>query len=133
MKRILLGLSLLLMLVQNGFAKTDAEQDKMIINESDITWKQTYRCNKATNNHGSTSSVTVCLKAIEIQKNTNFKHDNMLANNYLNAGYLYEKSEHNYIKAYEYYMKAANVGGENGLNAQNNLNIMCKKNPWACK
>ena len=130
MKRIILGLSLILMLIQNGFAKTDAEYDKKIANESEKVWKQTYRCNKAANNHRTTAKVSVCLKAIKIQKNTNYNHEVMLANNYLNAGVLYDESEGNYLKAYEFWMKSAKLGN---TNAQHNLNRLCKKSPWACK
>ena len=133
MKRIVLSLSVLLMLVQNGFAETDAEYDKKIDNGSSELWKQTYRCNKATNNHTTTASASICLKAIKIQKNTNFNNIVILSNNYLNTGCLYQLSEHNYIKAYEYYMKAAKLDTKFGIMAQNNLNRLCKESPWACK
>ncbi len=68
MKRMVLRISILLMLVQNGFAKTDAEWDKLIANESSEYWKQSYKCDKATLNHMRTGNVNECLKSIELQK-----------------------------------------------------------------
>ena len=130
MKRIILGLSLLLMLVQNGFARSDAEWDRLIANEPDMYWKQSYKCNKAMH-HPSTSDVNDCLKSIElIKKNPNGGLSLSIV--YLNTGVIY--NYHNdKLKAYEYYMKAAKLGGKAGVQAQKNLNNMCKESPWACK
>jgi hypothetical protein len=132
MKRIILGISVLLILAQNGFAETDAEFDKKIENESDKVWKQIYQCNKESSNHQRTGDVNICLKAIKlINKNPYvFKEGMQKYGEYNNAGILYKYSDKNYLKAYEYYMKAAKLGN---INAQKNLNIMCKENPWACK
>ena len=131
MKRIILSVSVLLMLVQNGFAKTDAEYDKQIANEPDKVWKQIYRCNKATMNHSSTANVNICLKAIElINKNRYVLNEGAKESiSYLNAGAMYV-AQGDKLKAYEYYMKAAKLGN---TIAQSNLSIMCKQNPWACK
>ena len=129
MKRIILGLSVLLILAQNGFAETDAEYDKLIANESSKEWKQSYRCVKVTLNHSSTGDVNECLKSISLQKknpNTGLN----IAITYLNTGVLYNESVGDKLKAYEYYMKAAKLGN---VQAQKNLTIMCKQSPWACK
>ena len=103
MKRIILGLSLLLLLVQNGFAETDAEYDKDIASATMEVNKQLLRCNKATLNYKYTSNSEVCIKELNIllQKYPNAKKQ--IAGAYLNAGVLYEHSEKNYIKAYEYF------------------------------
>jgi hypothetical protein len=64
MKRIILGLSLVLMLVQNGFAYTDAEYDRAIANTTNKALKQVRICEKITLNHSYTGNVRVCVKAI---------------------------------------------------------------------
>jgi len=130
MKRIILGLSVLLMLVQNGFAKSDAEYDKMINsnNYSEMS-KQSIRCNKAALNHPHSSDVNICLKVVEMMKAKGY-NDRACRIEYLDIGLLYDLSKNDKLKAYEYYMKAARLGN---IQAQKNLNIMCKESPWACK
>ena len=133
MKRIILGLSLLLILVQNGFARTDAELDKMIANESDKVWKQIYRCEKASNpNNKYTADINICIKSIEmIDKNSYvLKEGAKKSIAYLNLGVLYEFSKKDYIKTYEYYMKAAKLGN---TQAQSNLDTLCREHSWVCK
>ena len=132
MKRIILGLSLLLILVQNGFAYTDTEYDKQIANEPDKVWKQIYRCNKATLNHKYNSSVNVCLKAIDMVNKNRYVLKEGLKEGilYLNSGVLYRYSKKDYIKTYEYYMKAAKLGD---IDAQRYLDGLCKEHSWACK
>ena len=128
MKRIILGLSLVLMLVQNGFAKTDAYWDKKIANTQNNVWKQIYRCNKAMENHSSTADVNICLKSIDMQKEQGIQ-DKDLNIDYLNVGVIY--SHHgDKLNAYKYYMKAAKLGN---IQAQKNLSIICNNNPWVCK
>ncbi len=120
------------MLVQNGFALSDAEWDKKIANEPDKVWKQMYRCEKEAVNNQKTGDVNICLKAIKlINKNFYvFKEGATKHIEYNSAGALYEFSDNNYLKAYEYYMKAAKLGS---TSAQKNLNNLCKKSAWACK
>jgi len=136
MKRIVFSLSMLLMLAQNGFARSDSELDKMIANESDKTWKQIYRCEKASNsNNNSSADIGICLKAINlINQNPYAVKDvgllNALAVEFVNTGVLYYYSEKNYLKAYEYYMKAARLGN---TKVQKNLDILCRKHSWVCK
>ena len=129
MKRIILGLSLLLMLVQSGFAKTDTEWDQEIANQSDQTWQQIYRCNKAVLNHQFSSNVEVCLKAKKMfVKKYGEARDIKTLN--LNIGVLYEYSMHDYLKAYDYYIGAAQKGD---MQAQKNLDILCRNHSWVCK
>jgi len=131
MKRIVLGICVLLLLVQNGFAKefTNAEYDKEISKQTTEVGKQIWRCNKAMNNRNkSTSDVNICLKSIEIQKANGTKEKD-LAIGYLNIGVIYS-SQSDKLNAYKYYMKSAKLGE---IQAQKNLNILCKESPWACK
>ena len=134
MKKIILGLSLLLMLVQNGFAFTDATYDKMIADASDKVWKQIYRCYKASDiRNASHSDINICLKAIDlIKQNPNKVDKDVLAVAIQNTALIYDETGDD-LNAYKYYMKAARLGGRAGIQAQKNLNIMCKESPWACK
>jgi TPR repeat protein len=129
-KRIILGLSTLLMLAQNGFAETDAEWDKMIDNATMQINKLIFSCNKEVENYQLTGNPEVCVKAFNaLQKEYPNEKDNTksVANN---AGALYIDSKKNYIKAYEYYMKAAKLGN---TVAQSNLDILCREHSWVCK
>ena len=131
MKGIILGLSVLLILVQNGFAYTDKEFDKKISEQTTEVYKQMWRCNKASMNHMRTANVDICLKAIKlIKKNPNKVGKDDISVIYGNTGLLYDESTGDKLKAYEYYMKASRMGS---INAQKNLNIMCKQSSWACK
>ena len=130
MKRIVLGISVLLMLVQNGFAKTDSEYDKQIKNDTMEVNKQNHRCDKATLNHKYSSNPEVCLKALNILQTEYPNAKAQIASILLNTGVLYKYSDKNYLKAYQYYMKAAKLGS---TQAQINLDILCKEHPWACK
>lgn len=128
MKRIVLGISVLLMLVQNGFSRTDVEYDKIISDQTTEVWKQIWRCNKATMNHLSTANVNICLKAVKLEKKNNFKEEEIKIT-YLNIGVMYD-NQGDKLNAYKYYMKSAKLGN---TRAQQNLSIMCKQDPWACK
>ena len=112
MKRIILGLSLFLMLVQNGFAETDAEYDKMITNDTLEINKQIYRCNKATLNHQYKSNPNICKKAAELEKKLYPNSKEILSNLYLNTGVLYSHSKQDYLKAYQFYIKSAKLGNK---------------------
>ena len=132
MKRIILGLSILLMLVQNGFAKnyTNTEYDKKIAEQKTEIWKQIWRCNKAIAKQNKYSSdVNICLKSIRMQKDAGEVEKNLHID-YLNAGVLYRYSAKDKIKAFQYYMKSAKLGD---TTAQSNLDRLCKESPWACK
>lgn len=130
MKRIILGLSLLLMLVQNGFAMSDAEYDEQIAKATDKVLKQIIKCDKATLNHPDNSDVNICLKVIPLkQKRGGFSNSSFVIT-YLNIGVLYDHNEKNHIKAYEYWMKAAKLGD---TYAQRNLDILCRRHSWVCK
>jgi len=134
MKRIILGISVLLLLVQNGFAYTNAEYDRIITSKKIEVNKQMWKCNKASNiRNAANSDVNICLKAIElIQKDITKVAKDDLSINIGNAGLIYDESGDK-LNGYKYYMKAAKLGGRGGIQAQKNLNIMCKESPWACK
>jgi len=121
-----------LLLTQNGFARTDAEYDKKIANESDKVWKQIYHCHKEAINHQYNGNVNVCLEAQKLIDKNPYVHRQGVpqSGENINIGVLYDDSEKNYIKAYEYYMKAAKLGN---TQAQINLDILCKKHAWVCK
>ena len=132
MKRIILGLSLLLMLVQNGFADTDAEFDFNIKRTTGYI-QQNIKCEKMAGNHLETSNAKECVKAVKMLEQLSDSNPDKLE--YLdsiahNAGQLFYFSENNKIKAYEYWYKAAKLGHKT---ASKNLSIMCKQDPWACK
>jgi len=130
MKRIVLGLSLFLIFAHNGFAKTDAEFDKQIKNASDQTLKEMYRCNKAVINHSYTGDVNICIKSLALLKKNYPYEKGAIKAITSDIGVLYTNSEKNYLKAYEYFMKAAKLGN---TSAQRNLDIICKKHSWVCK
>ena len=131
MKRIILGISVLIMLGQSGFALSDKEFNDRIANEETEVYKQIHRCDKATMNHASTSDVNDCLKVIPLKQNSNkYTFDNKsFSITYLNIGVIYDHHGDK-LNAYKYYMKSAKLGN---LQAQKNLNIMCKESSWACK
>ncbi len=130
MKRIILGLSVLLMFVQNGFATTDAEFDNQIANEGDKVWKQIYRCNKAADvSNNKKSNPKICEKAINLIKEYPNKNGSLSIAQY-NTGLIYYFSKDNKIKAYEYWYKAARGGNKF---AQENLEVLCRDDSWACK
>jgi len=129
MKRIVLGISVLLMLVQNGFARTDAEYDRIIASNTTNLNKQIWRCNKAANNHNSTANPNICVKAISLMKKNGTFDKKEFGIPYLNLGLIYDETGDD-LNGYKYYMKAARLGN---IAAQKNLNIMCKESPWACK
>ena len=129
MKRIILSLGVLILITQNVFARSDAEYDKMIANEKDITWKQVYRCNKIRNKP-HTANINICLKALTMLTK-NYPNTDSSAT-LLNIGYIYDETGDD-LNGYKYYMKAAKSGGNSNIQAQKNLNIMCKESPWACK
>jgi TPR repeat protein len=130
MKRIILGLSLVLMLIQNGFAKSDAEYDKEIRKATLEVNKQIDRCNKIAGNHLSDGNPEVCEKALKMIQKDYPNEKEFTSNMYVNAGLLYATSKKNYIKAYEYFMKSAKLGN---IHAQKGLDILCREHSWACK
>ena len=118
------------MLVQNGFAQTDAEYDKDIANETDKVLKQIYRCNKAGDKrHNKKSDPKICEKAIELIK-IYPREDASIPIAQYNTGLIYYFSKDNKIKAYEYWYLAARGGNKS---AQGNLEILCRDDSWACK
>ena len=130
MKRIILGLGVLLMLAQNGFAYTDAEFDLVIAKTSGYL-QQNLKCEKATKNYLKSGDIQECIKAVNlIKRSNNPKAKEYLAAETYNLAFMYDEGIKDKLKAYKYYMEAAKLGF---INAQGNLRIMCKNNPWACK
>lgn len=136
MKKIIFGLGVLLMLVQNGFAASDAEYDELINKyKKHLTLVHVLKCEKEATNHRTDGKVNECLNAIKSIENGKSlepfskNKQKYLAESYLNAGVLYHYSG-NKLNAYKYYMKAAKLGD---LRAQKNLDILCKESPWVCK
>ena len=134
MKRIILGLGLLFMLAQNGFAKdyTDVEWDIKIANAPDKIWKQYYKCRQVVENHRTKSDPEICKQVVPLIKNSHKSHalHNEESDILLKVGYLYDYSKKNYLKAYEYYMKSAKLGD---TTAQRNLDSLCREHSWVCK
>ena len=131
MKRIILGLSLLLILMQNGFAMTGIEWDKKIASASDKIWKQYYKCRKAVEYDSKTSKPEVCKKVLPLIKSSKKSHvlHNQKADILLKIGVIHYR-QNDYIKAYEYWYKSAKLGN---TSAQHNLDILCKEHSWVCK
>ena len=139
MKRIVLGLSLLLMLVQNGFAgqqNEEAECDNLIAKAKQEWNKEVLKCDKEAIFHLSKANVKPCLKAIELIKKTpnsknwvGQKAKGSLGECYLNAGVMYYYVP-SYTKSYKYLKKAAELGESN---AEKGLDILCREHPWVCK
>ena len=128
MKRIILGLGVLLILAQNIFAYTDAWFDLQISKETTELRKQLYRCAKEAMNHNNSGNAEVCVKANKLmEQNGGFSNED-IAIGYLNTGILYEHSDKR--KSYKYYFMATKLGN---ANAKNNLVVMCLHNMWACK
>ena len=74
MKRIILGLSLLLLLVQNGFAESDTEYN-LHISQKKGWFKEVLKCEKEMYNHSDNGDVKACLMAIKlIERSLNKKN-----------------------------------------------------------
>ena len=129
MKRIILSLVLLLIFVQNIFAYTDEWFDVQIANQTTKFKEQAWRCDKIAVNHHNNGDANTCLSAIRIGLNNGYV-EKELTWLFYNAAVLYEHSEHNHIKAYNYWRKAASLGH---INSQRNLDILCRKHSWVCK
>jgi len=131
MRKIVLGLSLLLMLVQNGFAASDEEYYRWI-KKTNLQWKkQALKCEMLANNHRETADINECTKAVVLMENSySAKAKKFLPDVLSNTGVLYYSNEKNYIKAYEYLTKAVKLGN---AGAQRNLNILCRNHSWVCK
>jgi len=130
MKRIILGLGVLLMLVQNGFAMSNAEFDAKIAEQTKEIDKQIWRCNKEQFNNKYYGDPRVCIKALKMVKKDYPDAKSTIHILSVAVGILYEDSKKDYVKAYEYYMKAVKLGS---TDAQNNLDILCSKHSWVCK
>ena len=135
MKRIVLGISILSVLVQNGLA---GEKENISLANQYKHQKALYQvliCENEMSYHDKNGDANICIKAAKyINQGEDLgvlskDKQKYLAESYLNAGLIYDHSG-NKLNAYKYYMKSAKTGD---LQAQKNLDIMCKKSPWACK
>ncbi|MFA9374443.1 MAG: hypothetical protein ACERKK_09820 [Poseidonibacter sp.] len=130
MKRMILGISVLLIFAQNGFGWTNKEFDKRIESASGKVWKQIWRCNKAANKiNNKKSDPRICEKAITLIKKYPEESTSLPIAQY-NAGIIYYFSKDNKIKAYENWYLSARGGHKP---AQENLEILCRDDSWACK
>ena len=138
MKKIILSLSALLIFSQHGLAG-----EKEVIEQANSYKHQkalyhVLLCEIEMKYHSKDGDASVCINAAKsIIKGENLgvlskDKQNFIVESYLNAGLIYDETGDD-LNGYKYYMKAANLGGSNGIQAQNNLNLMCKENPWACK
>lgn len=103
------------MLVQNGFAETDAEWDKLIKNEKDPLEKSTLMCQKEGINHKDYGSPQICIDSANLyrdQKQLSLYQQQLYGQAYHNAGIMYTfgKGNKNYKKAYNMFLKAYKVG-----------------------
>ena len=136
MKKLVLGLSALLMVVQSGFA---TEKEDMALAEqykSHTALYQVLKCENEMQYHADKNGdPNICLKAVEyIKKGKDMgflanKNKEYIAESYLNAGVIYY-NKGDKLSAYKYFMKSAKL---NNLQAQKNLDILCKQSSWACK
>ena len=115
MGRIILGLSVLLMLVENGFATTDETYDKLIKKEKNQLIKQIIMCEKVANNHKDYGSPQICIDSANLykqQKNLSADEQDRYGEAYNNAGIMYTfgKGNKNYKKAYKMFLNAYKVG-----------------------
>ncbi len=131
MKKIFLWLSIISIFIQNGFANNTDKIQHMMNNLS--AWEmQLLSCEASvSNNKAKTSSPSACIKSInEIKKSSDSKAKKYLAESLFNTGLIFYLSENNKIKAYKYWYKAAELGLKQ---AQENLEILCRNDSWACK
>jgi hypothetical protein len=130
MKRIILGLSILLILVQNGFAEgSNGDWLRYLVECS----AQATQATKYDNHAYFKVNMDGCHKAIMILETTpklSKMQNDALTESYTNMGVLYYyKSD--WINSYKYLKIAADRGN---LIARRNLeNVLCKEHPWACK
>jgi len=130
MKRIILGLGMLLILAQNGFTKTDAEWDRLIAKATMEVNILIQKCNKEAINHPNYGNPEICVKAFNKTEQDYPKMQLENATFSYSAGLLYYKSKKDYYKAYEYWTKSAKAGY---TEANRSLVILCRKYSWVCK
>ena len=131
MKRIILGLSLFLMLVQNGFADTSEAAYEAYAKTLEFEYdKAGVRCAIESRFHKDRANVDICLKAVKLMKESNNPDaKKKLPGTLIGLGNLYYSSK-NYVKAYKYYMESAKLGN---TGAQRNLDILCRNHSSVCK
>ena len=124
MKRIVLGISVLLMLVQNGFASDYSHMD--------TKWfQEVLKCEKEAGSRESLKTATVqyCLNVIDILKDRNNRTDKeqeYLAESYYNAGVIYGmglkyKKAKLEVKMYQKAIKHGSCEYSDNCSVKNNL------------
>ena len=131
MKRIILGLSMLLMLAQNGFAVSNTEYDTLISEAPNKYIKQVYKCEQLANYNVKKGDVSICTKAVSLLEKLPLSSPikQYLGSISDNAAVVFYQ-QGDKINAYKYFMKSAKNGYKP---AQKHLDIVCKESPWACK
>ena len=77
-----------------------------------------------------TSSPQICVKAVNLlEKESSYKAKQYIDNQAYNAGVMFYVQGW-YEDAYKYWKKASKLGHRK---AGNNLQILCKENPWLCR
>ena len=176
MKRIILGVSVLLMLVQNLFGYTYEEYNQVSLKAKEKYVHNVILCERDTHFRATIGDIRECKNVIEqinSFKNKTKQQIKYLGESFYNLAKLYEDSpkykdyklaikmyeksiavgydeyskgkvrvnlgflyyygkgaSKNYIKSYNLW-KDALINGSSV--AQNNLEILCKESPWACK
>jgi TPR repeat protein len=115
MKRIILGISVLLLLVQTAFAYTDEEFDRWIKDEKNPLTKQTFMCEKEVTHHKDYGSPQICIDSASLykkQKILSTDEKDYYGEAYNNAGIIYTfgKGNKNLKKAHKMFLNAYKVG-----------------------
>ena len=103
------------MLVQNGFARTDAKYNKLIKDEKDPLTKQILMCEKEASNYLDYGLPQICMDSANLYKKEqelSTVNKERYGEAYNNAGmmYAYGKGNKNFKKAYEMFLNAYKVG-----------------------
>ena len=136
MKKIILGLSLVLIFVQNGFALTDEEEanfDIFIAFEQNKTIKQMLICERAASekHRNEEKSLQECIKAVEmIQQSKDPEIKQFLGGKAYSTGLIYYFAKDELLLTYKYWSLAAENGHKE---AQRNLYKLIKAYPWLSK
>ncbi len=114
MKKIVLGISVLLMLEQNIFAYTDEQYDKWIKEEKNPLTKHTLMCENESVNHIDYGSPQICIDSANLykkQKKLSTDEQKNYGEAYYNAGIIYTfgKENKNYKKAFDMFLSAYKV------------------------
>lgn len=120
----------LIISTNNLLAYTDEEFD-MYISKTTGYLKQAIKCEKVANNHHKDGDVNECVKAVKmLEESKDLKAKELLGSISQNTAGIYYFGQNNIIRGYEYWYKGAKYGD---ITSQENLELLCKEYPWACK